>query len=435
MKHKRKFGDAQLSKSSQRNPYHMSQSKLHQLQVFHDKFQILRSAQGNQYAFRKFEVARTFTVLVFTMILIYVMHMSYGWVLGSLWMVCLWVFGFFQFSSIIVHWVWRSSEAVLYTDALRRADIMMEPITTKSTSSGENETLSFGSSCMQGWRRTMEDAHTLILLEEGGFFGVYDGHGGPSTSKFCGEHMYEFVSKAPAFLNGNIEKALYDGFMEIDNYLHGSGEAHRSGCTALVLYVREDDVYCANAGDSRCVFCTDTEVHPLSLDHKPFNPGEQIRIERAGGFVMNRRVNGALALSRAIGDFSFKRNASLPWDQQAVTGAPEVRTHRLNRDRDEFAVIACDGIWDVMTNEQVIEFVRLLIQKRKPLGEIAEMLIDFCLSPSPFGMGCDNMSVIIIQFKRRPQGHSCEGSNSKESQLPIEVSPSASAASEMGLPT
>ncbi|CCW70655.1 unnamed protein product [Phytomonas sp. Hart1] len=432
---KRKFGILLQNNSHQRK-LHTPQQKLHQLQYFHEKFQILRTTQGNQYMFRKFEVARTFMVLGFTMILIYIMQMNYGWVLGSLWMILLWMFGFFQFSSLIIHWVWRSSEVVLYTDALRRADIMMEPITKKNTTSGENETLSFGSSCMQGWRRSMEDSHTLMLLEDGGFFGIYDGHSGPSTSKFCGERMYEFVSRTHAFLSGNIEKALYDGFMEVDRYLHTSGEAYRSGSTAVVLYVKGDEVYCANAGDSRCVLCKDSEAYPLSLDHKPFNPIEQIRIERAGGFVMNRRVNGALALSRAIGDFSFKRNSQVSWDQQAVTSAPEVRTHHLNRDRDEFAVIACDGIWDVMSNEQVIDFVRSFIQMRKSLGEIAEMLIDQCLSPYPFGMGCDNMSVVIIKFKRRPLGQSlCTDSSPRLPKLALATTSSISEVSRMDLPT
>ncbi|EPY17758.1 hypothetical protein STCU_10415 [Strigomonas culicis] len=109
-----------------------------------------------------------------------------------------------------------------------------------------------------------------------------------------------------------------------------------------------------------------------------------------------------LALSRAIGDFSFKTNTQVPWDQQAVTSAPEVRTTHINRDKDEFVVVACDGIWDMMSNEQVVEFVRHRIQQRIPLGEICEQLMETCVSPVPFGVGCDNMSVIIVQFKRQP---------------------------------
>lgn len=109
----------------------------------------------------------------------------------------------------------------------------------------------------------------------------------------------------------------------------------------------------------------------MSADHKPYLPHEQSRIERAGGYVLYRRVNGVLALSRAIGDFNFKNNPAISWDQQAVTSAPDVRSIRLNRDKDEFAIVACDGIWDVLSNEDVVDFVRLRVQMHMPLQQIA----------------------------------------------------------------
>ena len=81
---------------------------------------------------------------------------------------------------------------------------------------------------------------------------------------------------------------------------------------------------------------------PLSFDHKPQNEGEKARICAAGGFVDFGRVNGNLALSRAIGDFEFKKSADLPPEQQIVTAFPDVTVHEYTED-DEFLVIACDG--------------------------------------------------------------------------------------------
>lgn len=81
---------------------------------------------------------------------------------------------------------------------------------------------------------------------------------------------------------------------------------------------------------------------PLSFDHKPQNEAEKARICAAGGFVDFGRVNGNLALSRAIGDFEFKKSADLPPEQQIVTALPDVTTHDLSQD-DEFLVVACDG--------------------------------------------------------------------------------------------
>jgi protein phosphatase PTC2/3 len=73
-----------------------------------------------------------------------------------------------------------------------------------------------------------------------------------------------------------------------------------------------------------------------------FRPGEKARISAAGGFVDFGRVNGNLALSRAIGDFEFKKSADLSPEQQIVTAFPDVIAHDISDD-DEFLVIACDG--------------------------------------------------------------------------------------------
>jgi protein phosphatase PTC2/3 len=80
----------------------------------------------------------------------------------------------------------------------------------------------------------------------------------------------------------------------------------------------------------------------LSFDHKPSNEGEKARIVSAGGFVDYGRVNGNLALSRAIGDFEFKRQGELSPEQQIVTALPDIITHELSNE-DEFVVMACDG--------------------------------------------------------------------------------------------
>ena len=102
------------------------------------------------------------------------------------------------------------------------------------------------------------------------------------------------------------------------------------------------DRFKGNAGDSRSVLGIKGRAKPLSFDHKPSNEGEKARICAAGGFVDFGRVNGNLALSRAIGDFEFKKSADLPPEQQIVTAFPDVTEHELGDD-DEFLVIACDG--------------------------------------------------------------------------------------------
>ena len=93
-----------------------------------------------------------------------------------------------------------------------------------------------------------------------------------------------------------------------------------AGSTAITVLIRDNKLYCANAGDSRAIASKNGMLVQLSHDHKPNNPEEMDRIYNAGGWVEFNRVNGNLALSRALGDFLFKRNHLIPAEQQIVTG-------------------------------------------------------------------------------------------------------------------
>jgi protein phosphatase 2C family protein 2/3 len=126
---------------------------------------------------------------------------------------------------------------------------------------------------------------------------------------------------------------------------------------------------------------------------------EKNRITAAGGFVDFGRVNGNLALSRAIGDFEFKKSAELSPENQIVTAYPDVDEHDLT-DEDEFLVLACDGIWDCQSSQAVVEFVRRGIAAKQDLEKICENMMDNCLASNSEtgGVGCDNMTMIIIGF-------------------------------------
>lgn len=148
--------------------------------------------------------------------------------------------------------------------------------------------------------------------------------------------------------------------------------------------------------------------------------GEKARICAAGGFVDFGRVNGNLALSRAIGDFEFKKSAELSPEQQIVTAFPDVVTHTISDD-DEFLVIACDGkyagiskgyesrlivlipgIWDCQSSQAVVEFVRRGIAAKQELHKICENMMDNCLASNSDtgGVGCDNMTMIVVALLR-----------------------------------
>ncbi|GBE84931.1 phosphatase 2C-like domain-containing protein [Sparassis latifolia] len=281
------------------------------------------------------------------------------------------------------------------------------PVTQKKTEDGGNDKFYYAVSEMQGWRIEMEDAHTIALSldqdddESNTFFAVYDGHGGASVAKYAGEHVHKKLLADGAYLKKEYATALKNAFLGTDADMRASSTFTRdtSGCTAVAALVTSDErIYVANAGDSRSVISVKGEAKPLSYDHKPQNEIERSRILAAGGYIEFGRVNGNLALARALGDFEYKKNASLAPEKQIITSDPEVIAHEIT-DEDEFLVIACDGIWDCLTSQQAVNVIRLLIARGKTIPEICEEICELCLAPDTDGrggIGCDNMTILIV---------------------------------------
>ena len=123
--------------------------------------------------------------------------------------------------------------------------------------------------------------------------------------------------------------------------MKGSAELkdEMAGCTAVTVLVKENRIWCGNAGDSRCIAGVNGEAIALSNDHKPNDPSEMERIVNAGGFVEFNRVNGNLALSRALGDFIFKTEEELPQNKQIVSAEPEVQERTISEVFSFFSVI------------------------------------------------------------------------------------------------
>jgi serine/threonine protein phosphatase PrpC len=152
-----------------------------------------------------------------------------------------------------------------------------------------------------------------------------------------------------------------------------------SGCTANTAMITPTHIICANAGDSRCVLGTNMIATGLSEDHKPYDDNERKRIEAAGGSVQWKRVDGDLAVSRALGDFQYKTRPDLPATHQKVTFLPDITVHRRTP-QDEVLILACDGLWDVMSNNEAIDFIRkILLTGESSLQNVAEEMVDIAL--------------------------------------------------------
>ncbi|XP_006653569.1 probable protein phosphatase 2C 42 [Oryza brachyantha] len=316
--------------------------------------------------------------------------------------------------------------------------LLEQPKTSKDTQSGANTRLAYASSAMQGHRSTMEDAHAALenldVSTNTSFFGVYDGHGGCAVAKYCANHLHNVVREQGNFRQ-DLPSALRSAFFRMDEMLknqsackeltkYGSGSEYfrtvdksswlkcttcvqrptyqgpfHEGCTACVVLIRNNQIVVGNAGDARCVLSRNGQAIALSNDHKPNFPAETQRIHAAGGYVSfsrgSHRVNDGIAVSRAIGDLFYKQNKTLGSDGQMLTCSPEIRSEQITDDT-EFLVIACDGVWDVLPNQEVVEFVSIRLRNGMDLSTICESLLNEALTHVPPSM--DNMSAILVRF-------------------------------------
>jgi serine/threonine protein phosphatase PrpC len=236
-----------------------------------------------------------------------------------------------------------------------------------------------------------------------------------------------------SFKSKNYKKALEDIYLLIDEHLQtpkgkeklktyqkkngnqgpfGRGGdsddiAMSAGCTACSALITPTTIYVVNAGDSRAVIGMKATggrhtALEMSEDHKPDNSGEKARIEKAGGFVEDNRVKGVLALSRSIGDLEYKQEKGMSVKDQMITADPEIKEHQIKAGETNFLIVACDGIWDCMTNQEAVDFVSEIIQKKPKLSQVVEDMFDKIIASdvaSSGGIGCDNMTCVIVQFK------------------------------------
>ncbi|KAH9600686.1 PPM-type phosphatase domain [Trypanosoma melophagium] len=265
---------------------------------------------------------------------------------------------------------------------------------------------------MQGWRLNMEDEHVIdVTFPNGaedskeGLFCVFDGHSGKECATKCREWF-------PKIARAHITKRADDTtvvdfdsmYMQIDKLLEAQ-LGDDSGCTAVTVHITPDFITCASVGDSRAVLCRSGAAFALAHDHKPENADERARIEAAGGAVSENRVNGQLAMSRAMGDFSYKQQKERDAREQLVIAVPDViQTPR--EAGDAFVVLACDGIFDVLTNEELVEIVLMKKSEGKNNTQICEEICRECLAPVSEDTGriaraegTDNMTIMIVDLK------------------------------------
>lgn len=251
--------------------------------------------------------------------------------------------------------------------------------------------ITYGMSEDIGWRFRMENAHAVCEMEEFDFFaaGVYDGHIDPLAAQEAADALHRFVQgfireefQEPPEKRRSVIEIIKQAYLAADERILSKGL--RSGTAAATFYIIGEEFWAANAGDVRIVM--DSEEGPLLLtqDHRPDLAEERRRVESLGGRVIELdvpRVEGDLALSRALGDALFK-----PY----VTPLPRIVHGFLGKD-SQYALLACDGIWASLAVDEVCTIVRKATDPQKAAEQVVQ-------EASHAGSE-DNMTAIVLDLK------------------------------------
>lgn len=284
-----------------------------------------------------------------------------------------------------------------------------------------------------------------VVESDNGYFAIFDGHAGTFAADWCGKKLHlileDTIRKNP---NTPIPELLDQTFTVVDQQLEKL-PLKNSGCTAVIAVLRWEDripnaqsstgsvlfapaavsaikqageggeskdgpepiaseptpdqqveaklrneasrqrvLYTANVGDARIVLCRNGRALRLSYDHKGSDENEGRRVASAGGLILNNRVNGVLAVTRALGDAYMK---------DLVTGHPYTTETVIQADQDEFLILACDGLWDVCSDQEAVDLVR---QVHDP-QEASKKLVDYALAR----FSTDNLSCMVVRFDNK----------------------------------
>ncbi|KAI3657787.1 hypothetical protein MP638_000758 [Amoeboaphelidium occidentale] len=239
-------------------------------------------------------------------------------------------------------------------------------------------------------RRSMEDAHCYNLdfcgRDGDALIAVFDGHAGKAAAQWCGDNIperFRLLLEQDGNSKRSIVELISKLFTDTDEELCDKKGIH-SGCTAALAYTTLRNnirrLYCANAGDARVVLSRKGKAVRLTYDHKGMDSGEIKRVIDSGGFIMNNRVNGVLAVTRSLGDMSMK---------DLVLSQPFTTETVMTLD-DDLMIVACDGIWDTLSDQEAVN----LIKDVQDPQEASDLLVKYALENG----GVDNITCIVVRF-------------------------------------
>lgn len=273
--------------------------------------------------------------------------------------------------------------------------------TTKENDAWEAKKGNAAVYAIQGRRPHMEDRFNIVYdLEhtKSSIYGVFDGHGGEFSADFVEKMLFKkmmirLLKSSLEHNRTNISQMITEEILDVDDQLLKVTRSNMdiSGSTAVLALVQDGVLTVANVGDSRGVLCDrNGQAIPVSYDHKPHLIQERKRIREAGGFISFNgvwRVAGILATSRALGDYPLK-------DKKLVIAEPDILTFNINDLQPQFLILATDGLWDVFTNQEAVDYISERLHE--PHFGAKSLVLQAYYRGS-----LDNISVLVVNFKEK----------------------------------
>ncbi|KAK2644018.1 hypothetical protein Ddye_019213 [Dipteronia dyeriana] len=275
-----------------------------------------------------------------------------------------------------------------------------------------------------GTRDSMDDEHIQIddlsahlgsLFKcpiPSAFYAVFDGHGGPEAAAYIKKNAMKLffedaqlpeTSAIDTVFLQELENSHRKAFLLADLAL---ADEHSVSCTcgttALTALVLGNHLLVANAGDCRAVLCRKGVAVNMSQDHRPSYLPERMRVEELGGDIDDgylNYLNGSLSITRALGDWEMKFPIG---SASPLIAEPDVQQEVLTKD-DEFLIIGCDGIWDVMSSQYAVSLVRRGLRRHNDPQQSAQELVMEALRLC----SSDNVTVIVICLSSPDPPESC----------------------------
>ena len=249
-------------------------------------------------------------------------------------------------------------------------------------------------------------------------FAIYDGHGGNGCSIYLKNNLYKNITECSMIGLRNAINLTEQNFLEYEGVNQYGELDDTSGSCASIVLIKNKKCIIANVGDSRCILFKNKRLFFATKDHKPNSHSEKRRIESAGGSVfqstaivplyqngkmieMPWRVNpGRLSVSRTFGDIEIKLE-KFGGKKNVVVSTPDIVEFELN-DQYNFLVIACDGVFDVLSNMEILECIKIVLKinknKKRKINEICGDCASMIMKSSLVKGSFDNVSCIVVAF-------------------------------------